>query len=93
LIALRRKIDGPLSPGLAQAINNLAVLLADEGRLAEAEALHRESLAMRRKLYPEGHRDLVRSLERLGELRARQGDGGEAAELLVEAQELARQLG
>ena len=42
-------VDGRIT-GLAKAINNLAVLLANEGRLGEAEALHRESLAMRRKL-------------------------------------------
>jgi hypothetical protein len=81
-----------LSSGLAKAINNLAVLLADEGRLGEAEALHRESLAMRRKLYPEGHPDLVLSLENLSGLRAQQGDQDDATVLAREAQELAMRL-
>jgi hypothetical protein len=68
------------------------VLLVDEGRLTEAEALHRESLSIRRKLYPDGHQDLLRSLQNLSDLRARQGDSVEAAALSREAAELATRL-
>jgi hypothetical protein len=47
---------------------------------------------MRRKLYPDGHPDLLLSLQNLSDLRARQGDSVEAAALLQEAADLTKRL-
>jgi hypothetical protein len=46
----------------ADALNDRAMQFHGAGRLAEAVPLAEEVLALRRRLYPEGHRDLATAL-------------------------------
>lgn len=56
-----------LSPGLpdstkAQALTSLASLYFRQGKFQEAELRFREAITVKRRLYPEGHLELARSL-------------------------------
>ena len=46
----------------AQALSSLASLYFRQGKFAEAEVRFREAIAVKRRLYPEGHVELARSL-------------------------------
>ncbi|BDC49182.1 hypothetical protein F183_A14980 [Bryobacterales bacterium F-183] len=53
---------GPPDSTKAQALSSLASLYFRQGKFAEAEARFREAIAVKRRLYPEGHLELARSL-------------------------------
>ena len=55
----------PVNSATAQALGNLAVLYFREGKFEEAEKQNREAVAIKRKLYPDGHLELARSLNNL----------------------------
>ncbi|RMH69029.1 MAG: hypothetical protein D6685_01595, partial [Bacteroidetes bacterium] len=63
----------------------LGEALRDLGRLDEAEAAHRESVALRRALRPAGHFDVGRGLNGLGRTLVEQGRYAEAEPVLREA--------
>ena len=46
-LAMRRKLLGNEHPDVATTLNGLAWVLAVKGKLAEAETMYREALAMR----------------------------------------------
>ena len=46
-------------------MNNLAIVLCDEGRYAEAEKLHRETLDIRRRVLGPEHPDTLMSMNNL----------------------------
>src|SRR5262249_17414052 len=52
-------------PALATSLNNLAVVLQAQGKSVNAEALHREALAMQQRLSKGDHPHLARSLNNL----------------------------
>ncbi|NIW38898.1 MAG: tetratricopeptide repeat protein, partial [Gemmatimonadetes bacterium] len=54
------------NPALSSYLNNLAFLLEELGELDEAEALHREALAIARSRFGEEHAQIARSLNNLG---------------------------
>ena len=54
-LATRKKLLGEDHPHVATSLNNIAGTLNDQGKYAEAEAIHRESLAMRKKLLGAEH--------------------------------------
>ena len=82
----------PTGRDVAVSLNDLALVLRDQGKFPEAEALQREALELRRKLYGNEHAEVaesmnnlalvLRSESRLAEAeklhRARAGDGPEA---------------
>jgi CHAT domain-containing protein len=85
------------SPKLARALNNLADLLHRQGRLAVAEPLCREALAMCQHLYPAdkypaGHLHLAYSLNNLAALLQDQGKLWEAETLFRQALAMKRRL-
>ena len=59
-------------PEVAQSLNDLAVILAAQGRLEDAEPLLREALGMRRKLLGNEHPDTLDSLNGLARVFQRQ---------------------
>src|SRR5207237_403857 len=82
---------------LANSLNNLAAALKDQGRPAAAEPLHREALAVRRRLYPaadypDGHSDLAQSLDNLALVLNEQGRPEDAEPLYHDALAVRRRL-
>ena len=70
-IRKKRQQDRPLEYALA--LNNLASLLRDQGKFAEAEPLARESLAIRRQVHSGEHPEVASSLSNLGLLEVELG--------------------
>jgi hypothetical protein len=64
------------------SINNLASLLQDQGKLAEAEPLLRVCLAVRRRVLGEDHPSTLMSIDNLASLLQDQGKLAEAEPLL-----------
>ena len=64
-------------------IDNMASLLRDQGKLAEAEPLFREAYKGRRSLFGQRHPDTVSSAHSLGALLKAFGKHAEAAPLLA----------
>jgi serine/threonine protein kinase len=79
------KLWGGDHPHTAWALADLAGVLEDEGRLAEAESTARAALAMRRKLFGNGNPSTLESLRRLADILQRQGKTAEAEALRGEA--------
>ena len=55
-LAMRRRLLGDEDPDVATSLNNLAKLLKEKGDLEAAEPLHRQALAMKRRLLGSGQR-------------------------------------
>jgi len=53
----------PNDPKLAISLNNVAGVTSRAGRLAEAEAMHREALAIRLKIFDPDHADVTTMVE------------------------------
>ena len=66
-------------------MDNLANILQYEGRYAEAERLHRETLDVQRRVLGPDHPDTADSPYNLGCMMVRKGDLKEALSLLREA--------
>jgi tetratricopeptide (TPR) repeat protein len=64
-LTLRKKSSAESLP-VADAISDLANVFYHQGKLTNAEAMHREALAMRRKLVGEKHAVVADSLSNLG---------------------------
>jgi len=62
----------------ARQANNLAATLHDQGKYAEAEAMHRQALAITRKALGEDHPDTAGSYNNLAETLRAQGKYAEA---------------
>ena len=58
------KALGPKHPSMAQGLNNLAVLLDDQGRYRQAEPLYRRALAIRERALGPRHPDVAVSRKR-----------------------------
>ncbi len=67
-LAIDEKSLGPNHPTVAIALNNLAALLQDTDRLAEAEPLYRRALAIDEKSLGPDHPDVARDLNNLAVL-------------------------
>jgi tetratricopeptide (TPR) repeat protein len=73
-LAIKEKVLGPDHPATALSLNNLALLLADQGDLAGARQLHERALAIREKALGAGHPDTAESLNNLALLLKDQGE-------------------
>jgi CHAT domain-containing protein/tetratricopeptide (TPR) repeat protein len=96
-VALFCKLYPAGHPLLATTLNNQAFVLQAQGRLAAAEPLYMEALAMRQRLYPAekypaGHPDLAQSLNNLALLQKAQGRLSTAEPLYREALAMYRRL-
>jgi tetratricopeptide (TPR) repeat protein len=63
----------PEDPRLATSLNNLAALYQAQGKYAEAEPLHKRSLAIREKALGPEHPDVAETLNNLAGLYVAQG--------------------
>ena len=70
---------------LAISVNNLAALLSDQGKFAEAVELHGESLALRRRFHGEPSGSVVRALDNLGFAQTGLGEYASAEQTLRKA--------
>ena len=75
---------------MALSLNNLAELYRNMGRFAEAEPLHKRSLAIREKQLGRDHPDVAQSLNNLAALFAALGRWDEAAESIDRAHRVVR---
>ena len=73
-LAIREKVLGPEHPDTAMSLNNLAVLLKDQGDLAGARPLYERALAITEKVLGPEHPDTAMSLNNLAVLLKDQGD-------------------
>ena len=72
-------------PNIATGLQNLAVVLKDQDKLAEAETLHREAVEMRRAAVPAGLPQLAAALNQLANLLLAQNKYAEAESVQREA--------
>jgi len=84
-LAIRRERLGDLHPAISSHLNNLAILLRQQGRHAEAELLLRESVALHEKIQGPDHPFVASSLIQLALVVEPQGRGEEAISLLRQA--------
>jgi serine/threonine protein kinase/tetratricopeptide (TPR) repeat protein len=91
-VAQRLKSIPGNEQSLAQTLNDLAVVLNRQGKSAEAETMHREVLAMRKKLLGPDHEDVGESLNNLAAVLSGQGKSAEAETLDRQALALWRKL-
>ena len=77
---------------LAVSLNGLALVLRDVGNLGEAEALQRQALELRRKLYGNEHALVAESLNDLALMLRSEGKLGEAERTHREALAMERKL-
>jgi tetratricopeptide (TPR) repeat protein len=78
-------ILGPEHPVTAASLNKLAVLYYAQGRYAQAEPLHRRSLAIREKALGPEHPQVANSLNNLAGLYRTQGNYAQAEPLFQRA--------
>src|SRR5215471_6741566 len=73
-LAMREKVLGPEHPDTAPSLNNLALLLRDQGDLAGARLLLERALVIREKVLGPEHPDTATSLGNLATVFHHQGD-------------------
>jgi serine/threonine-protein kinase len=76
----------------AQALSSLGGLYFRQGRFPDAEKTFREAIAVKRRLYPEGHLDLAQSLNNLANVLTTVQRGAEAIPTYLEAHRLYRKF-
>jgi tetratricopeptide (TPR) repeat protein len=92
-VSMQRELnhDEP-DPALAEAINDLALLLEERGTYDESEKLYREALAMKRRVFGEKHPEVAMGLNNLAAALQDQGDLAHAESTYQEALAMQRQL-
>jgi tetratricopeptide (TPR) repeat protein len=92
-VAMQRKLWGAEPyPDYAGALNDLSVLLKDQGDYDQSEKLLQESLAMYRRLLGDRHPYLGTALNNLGFVQQRKGNLAEAESTYRQALALQREL-
>ncbi|MEO8802582.1 MAG: serine/threonine-protein kinase, partial [Rudaea sp.] len=87
-----RKLDLPRDDDFAQALNNLAVAKERIGDRAAAEALYREGIALRRRIYDGPSDELATALEKFAIFLTKQERFDEAQPLLEQALAMNRKV-
>jgi len=82
---IRSAVFGPDSQEAADSLLHLGVLRGDQDRLADAERLIGDALAMNRRHIPPDHPATARTMSALGLILERRGDYQKAIEILQEA--------
>jgi eukaryotic-like serine/threonine-protein kinase len=80
-LEIHRRLLGDDHPTTLGSINDLAVMLMSQGKLAEAEPLYREALERKRRVLGEDHPDTLVSINNLGMLFYTEGKFAEAEPL------------
>jgi tetratricopeptide (TPR) repeat protein len=84
-LAIRQKVLGPEHPATAMSLNNLALLLKDQGDLAGARPLYERALAIREKVLGPEHPDTATSLNGVAGLLQAEGHLARSRPLLERA--------
>ncbi len=84
--------DESLNPAASQALASLGGLYFRQGRFADAEKAFREDIEFKRRLYPEGHIELARSLNNLANTLTTLKHPQEAMPVFAEAHQLYRKF-
>jgi len=85
-----RDLHGSEHPDVAEALNNVAVIVQEQGDFAAARPLLEESLAMRERLHPPGHDAIAEASINLARLLRDQGDFDGARPLMEQGLEIRR---
>ncbi len=89
VLELKRRLLADDDPRLAQTLHNIAVCLEALRDYDAAAEYHAESLAILRKVYPDGHLSLADALINLAKLHLNaRGDADAAEPLIVDAKEM-----
>jgi tRNA A-37 threonylcarbamoyl transferase component Bud32 len=91
-LALRRQRLGPDHPFTLDAVDKWALLLRDQGKLAEAEPLFRQNLKARRRVLGPDHPDALDAVNNLALLLKDEGNLAEAEPLLRQNLEAHRRV-
>ena len=83
--SIRRRQTPPDYAGMANCINDRAVILEAEGKTADYLAMYREALELFKKGQPEGHPEMVATLGNIGNALCNQRKQQEAIEALRKA--------
>jgi tetratricopeptide (TPR) repeat protein len=83
-LAKRRRILGEEYPDIISAMNNLADILGDQGKLDETAAMKQEVLAKRRRILGEEHPSTISAMNNLAITLSDQGKLDEAAIMFEE---------
>lgn len=93
VLSFRREYNGPQSPEVADATEELGLNYFDQGNLEQAEVLLKQSLALWRKIYSTGiHPDLSVNINNLASLYYKSGDLDAAGELLRESLDMSKKM-
>ena len=77
-LVIRRELFGDIDRSVASSMNGLAMVLDEQGKMAECESLLRQSLAIREKLLGDVHPEVATSLNNLAFAIREQGKLAEA---------------
>jgi tetratricopeptide (TPR) repeat protein len=83
---------GKNHPRIALALNNLAKVLRNKGRLAQAQAMYERALSILRKVHGDNHPHVATAMYNLGTLLALQGKNIEAISIMLTALERRRKV-
>ncbi len=93
VVAMQRQLRGAApDPTLAEAINDLALLLEERGTYDESEKMYREALAMKRRVFGDNHPEVAMGLNNLAAALQDQGDLEHAETTYGEALAMQRDL-
>jgi len=90
-VEIRRRLLGE-SEELAESLNTLGNVLWHTNRLAQAEEVHRQALAIREQVHPPMHSGIAQSLHNIGALRYFDDDPAEAERLWRRSAEIEEAL-
>ncbi|MGE0640390.1 MAG: tetratricopeptide repeat protein [Thermoanaerobaculia bacterium] len=85
IVDIRTAALGAEHPDVAIALGNLSMMLVEQGRMDEGEAMARRTLELKRRIHEPGHASIASSLHTLAVILQRRGKAGEAEPLLREA--------
>jgi len=91
-LAIYRKLYSEQNPATATALNSLAILIGQKGKLAEAELAFREVLKTRRSLFGDENKAVATTLTELSRVLLERGNVAEAEALSREALTIRQKL-
>ncbi|KAL5891148.1 hypothetical protein ACKVWM_002172 [Pyricularia oryzae] len=80
-LALREKVLGPENPSTLTSMNNLALVLDNQGKYEEAEQMHRKTLALYKKVLGPENPSTLTSMNNLASVLDSQGKYEEAEQM------------
>jgi len=91
-LEIRQRVLGPEHPDTVASMVSLAVVLADEGRSADAEKLYRDALDIQRRALGPENRNTLNSMSNLASTLSDEGHSAEAEKILRETLGIQRRV-